>query len=145
MFGVLAAFALIIAACGGASENAVDETPVPSPSIEAEETPTISDSYITLEQYEANKTAYTDEKVVLFFNAQWCSTCKSARANFEANLADFPADLTIVLVDYDTALDLRKTYGVTLQHTFVQVDVNGKELAKWSGSKTIEEVVENID
>lgn len=142
---MLAACVLMIAACGGASESAVDETPVPGSPTEAEETLSISDSYITLEQYEANKAAYTSEKVVLFFNAQWCSTCKSARANFEANLANFPANLTIVLVDYDTALGLRKTYGVTLQHTFVQVDVNGKELAKWSGSKTIQEVVENID
>lgn len=142
---MLSVFMLIVAACGSASESAVGEAAVPGSSIEVAEMSTPSDSYITLEQYEANKAAYTDENVVLFFNAQWCSTCKSARANFEANLAGFPADLTIVLVDYDTALDLRKTYGVTLQHTFVQVDVNGKELAKWSGSKTIEEVVENID
>lgn len=145
MFGVIAAFVLIISACGGASDGAVDEMTVPGSSIEVAEMSTMSDSYITLEQYEVNKAAYASENVVLFFNARWCSTCKSARANFEANLADLPADLTIVLVDYDTALDLRKTYGVTLQHTFVQVDVNGKELAKWSGSKTIQEIVENID
>lgn len=134
---MLSVLTLIVAACGSASESAIGEAAVPGSSIEVAEMSTPSNSYITLEQYEANKAAYSAEKVVLFFNAQWCSTCKSARTNFEANLADFPDDLTIVLVDYVTALDLRKTYGVTLQHTFVQVDVNGKELAKWSGVRPL--------
>ena len=32
--------------------------------------------------------------------------------------------------------DLRKQYGITQQHTFVQVDPDGGELATWTGSIT---------
>jgi thiol-disulfide isomerase/thioredoxin len=100
-------------------------------------------SYITLAEYDANKGRYASTDVVLFFNAEWCSTCKKARDNIEASLASIPADLTIVVVDFDTANDLRQKYGVTVQHTFVQVDADGNELAKWSGSVTADEIAQN--
>jgi hypothetical protein len=35
-------------------------------------------------------------------------------------------------------------YDVTSQHTFVQVDKDGKMLAKWSGSKNIEGIQSNL-
>jgi hypothetical protein len=35
-------------------------------------------------------------------------------------------------------------YDVTSQHTFVQVDRDGKMLAKWSGSKNIEGIESNL-
>jgi len=82
-----------------------------------------------------------NSEVILFFNASWCSTCKVARDNFEASLDQIPADLAIVVVDFDNSDDLRKRYGVTLQHTFVQIDSNGDALKKWSGSTTISELV----
>jgi hypothetical protein len=37
------------------------------------------------------------------------------------------------LVDYDNSKDLQKKYGVTYQHTFVQIDENGEALSKWNG------------
>lgn len=101
---------------------------------------TTSGFYIPLETYEADKSKYTNQRVILFFNAAWCSTCKVARDNFEASKADIPSDMTIVIVDYDDSDALRTKYGVTLQHTFVQVDANGAALAKWSGSTTISEL-----
>jgi hypothetical protein len=112
-----------------------------SPSSEA--APAGPGSYITLADYDADKAAYSSTDVVLFFNAAWCSTCKVARDNIEADLAGIPSDLTIVVVDFDTATDLRQKYGVTVQHTFVQVDADGSELAKWSGSVTADEIAQN--
>jgi hypothetical protein len=112
-----------------------------SPSSEA--APAGPGSYITLADYDADKAAYSSTDVVLFFNAAWCSTCKVARDNIEADLAGIPSDLTIVVVDFDTATDLRQKYGVTVQHTFVQVDADGNELAKWSGSVTADEIAQN--
>lgn len=96
--------------------------------------------YIPLATYEADKSKYAKNRIILFFNASWCSTCKVARDNFEASKAEIPGDMTIVIVDYDNSETLRAKYGVTLQHTFVQVDANGQQLAKWSGSKTISEL-----
>jgi thiol-disulfide isomerase/thioredoxin len=97
-------------------------------------------AYINLADYEGSKEMYDEGKVVLFFNASWCSTCKEARENLEADPAAIPAGLTIVKVDYDDSDDLKQKYGVTVQHTFVQVDADGNEIAKWNGSVTADEI-----
>jgi thioredoxin-related protein len=34
--------------------------------------------------------------------------------------------------------DLAKKYGITYQHTFVQIDSKGNEITKWNGGKTDE-------
>ena len=122
-----------------AQTSAAAESKEPS----SEAAPSGPGSYVTLADYDADKAAYASTDVVLFFNAAWCSTCKVVRDNIEANLAAIPSDLTIVVVDFDTANDLRQKYGVTVQHTFVQVDSDGNELAKWSGSVTVDEIAQN--
>lgn len=99
-------------------------------------------SYLTFKDYEASKERFADADVVLFFNANWCSTCKIARDNIESNLESIPSNLAIVVVDFDNETDLRKKYGVTIQHTFVQIDKDGNLLAKWAGSTTAEEIAE---
>lgn len=81
---------------------------------------------------------------VLYFYASWCPTCRPADADFSANLEKFPSDLTLVRVNYnDTDTDaeeksLAEKYGITYQHTFVQIDADGNELARWNGGQTAE-------
>ena len=106
----------------------------------AEPAAATSGAYITLAEYEGSKDMYAASDVVLFFNASWCSTCKEARENLEADPTAIPAGLTIVKVDYDDSDELKQTYGVTVQHTFVQVDADGNEIAKWNGSVTADEI-----
>lgn len=98
-------------------------------------------NYVSYQNYEQEVEKYKDSRVVMFFNASWCSTCKIARDNFESSLDQIPLDLTIVVVDFDNSDDLRKKYGITVQHTFVQIDANGESLKKWSGSTTIDQIV----
>ncbi len=94
--------------------------------------------YIDYAQYQADEADYEESDVVLFFNATWCPTCQEAVSNLES--ASFPAGLTVVSVDYDSSADLKREYGVTTQHTFVQVDPDGGQLAKFSGSTTLDEI-----
>ncbi len=95
--------------------------------------------------YDASKIAFAKEgKVVLFFNASWCPTCRAIDADIKASLADIPANTLIMSVDYDSSKDLKVKYGVTTQHTFVQVDANGSSLNKWIGGDTLEKVLSNI-
>jgi thiol-disulfide isomerase/thioredoxin len=101
-------------------------------------------NYVSYQNYEQEVEKYQDSKVVMFFNAAWCSTCKIARDNFESSLDQIPSDLTIVLVDFDNSDDLRKKYGITVQHTLVQIDANGESLKKWSGSTTIDQIVKAL-
>lgn len=86
---------------------------------------------------------------VLFFYASWCPTCKPADANFTQNVSKIPEDVTLIRVNYNDPetdqeeKDLAKKYGITYQHTFVQIDSAGKEVTKWNGGQ-IDELLENI-
>lgn len=86
---------------------------------------------------------------VLYFYASWCPTCIPANADFEKNASMLPSDLTLIRVNYndpDTDAEekaLATKYGITYQHTFVQIDSEGKEITKWNGGAT-KELLANI-
>lgn len=82
--------------------------------------------------------------VVLFFRASWCPTCKALDADIRARMSAIPSDLTILDVDYDNSAELKRKYGVTYQHTFVQVDAEGNQIKKWSGSPTLSALVSEV-
>jgi thiol-disulfide isomerase/thioredoxin len=97
------------------------------------------------EPYDASKLAMAkDGRVVLFFRASWCPTCRTLDADIKKNISAIPAGVTILDVDYDRYTDLRKRYGITTQHTLVQVDADGEELGKWVGSATLAELVSKV-
>lgn len=99
----------------------------------------------TYEVYDAAKLAKAKEgKVVLFFRATWCPSCKALDTDIHAHLKDIPQDVTILDVDYDKYTDLKKKYGVTMQHTMVQVDAEGNQIQKWSASPTLSDLIEHI-
>ena len=95
--------------------------------------------------YDASKIAFAkDGKVVLFFRASWCPTCRALDANIKANLSQIPQNTLVLDVDYDKYTDLKKQYGVTYQHTLVQVDASGNMIAKWSGSEGLSELLTQV-
>ncbi len=105
-------------------------------------TPMSSGSY---ETYDMSKlVAAKTGKVVLFFRASWCPSCKALNADIQAHLSEIPAGVTILDVDYDSSTDLKKKYAVATQHTLVQVDANGNELKKWVGSPTLSDIVSEL-
>lgn len=95
--------------------------------------------------YSAEKIALAATgKVVLFFHASWCPTCRALNTDIEANTTSIPAGVTILKTDYDQETELKKQYGVTTQHTLVQVDQEGTLIKKWSGGSKLENVLEQI-
>jgi len=100
----------------------------------------------TFEEYSASKIARASSThdVVLFFDASWCPTCKAVKKDINANLSNIPNSLSILDVDYDNSVELKKKYGVTYQHTFVQVDKDGNLIKKWSGSPTLASLVKEV-
>ncbi|MCP4522983.1 MAG: thioredoxin family protein [Candidatus Gracilibacteria bacterium] len=86
--------------------------------------------------------AATTGTKVLFFHASWCGSCNSAANEFTSESA--PDELSIFDVDYDSNIDLRKQYGVTTQHTFVQIDENGKMLKRWFGSRNYGDILNEL-
>ncbi len=88
--------------------------------------------------------ASTTHDVVLFFRASWCPTCRAVDSDIKSNLSKIPSSLTILDVNYDDSTLLKQKYGVTYQHTFVQVDKDGNLIKKWSGSSTLALIVSEI-
>lgn len=100
----------------------------------------------TYEAYAPEKLALAETgDVVLFFHASWCPSCRSLNTAIEESAAAIPAGLSILKVDYDTATELKKKYGVTTQHTLVQVDAQGMLVKKWSGSPSLESLVAQVN
>lgn len=79
--------------------------------------------------------------VVLFFHATWCPSCKTMDTALKNELSKFPKGLTVLKVDYDSSSELKKKYGVTYQHTFVQVDAQGNAIAKWNGGSDLDDLL----
>ncbi len=82
--------------------------------------------------------------VVLFFRASWCPSCKALDTNIRANQGSIPNGVTILDVNYDDSSAMKQKYGVTYQHTLVQVDKGGTLIKKWSGSGTLEALLAEI-
>lgn len=101
------------------------------------------DEYRYVTHSPATFAAATGKKRVYFFHASWCPTCKASNGEFEKDAAAIPQDVVVFKTDYDANADLKKKYGVTYQHTFVQVDEQGNEIAKWNGGG-IQELVANV-
>jgi thioredoxin 1 len=91
-----------------------------------------------------------DKRRVLYFYASWCPTCRVADPDLSANADKFPEDVVVLRVNYNDPdtdqeeKDLAKKYAITYQHTFVQIDREGKEVTKWNGGKT-EELLANLE
>ena len=90
-----------------------------------------------------------DSRRVLFFFANWCPTCKIADESLKENADRIPKDVEIIKVNYNDSdtdnseEELARKYGITYQHTFVQIDENGNEVTKWNGGG-IDELLSNI-
>jgi thiol-disulfide isomerase/thioredoxin len=81
------------------------------------------------------------QKVVLFFAASWCPSCKALDQAIQADLGSIGSDTLIVRVDYNNSTELKKKYGVVTQHTTVVLNTDGSLASKKLGVRTVAEVV----
>ncbi len=122
------------------------ETPVQELT-EKKNTVTNSSRYVEYSKEAYNQAA--NKRRVLYFYATWCPSCKVANEDFLANPGKIPEDVVVIRTNYNdpnTDADeknLAKKYSIIYQHTFVQIDAQGNELAKWNGGET-DELVTNI-
>lgn len=110
------------------------------------------DDSMTKDMMVGSYESYTPEKlaraesgdVVLFFHASWCPSCRGLDADIKKNMSEIPENVSILQVDYDAETELKKKYGVTTQHTLVQVDAQGNMITKWSGGGSLENLLSKI-
>lgn len=106
-----------------------------------------SDRYMTYSKQ--NLEQAKSSRRVLFFYASWCPNCKPADAELNKMMSEIPSDVTVIRVNYNDPdtdqdeKDLARQYGVTYQHTFVQIDSAGQVVTKWNGG-ALAELLKNI-
>lgn len=79
---------------------------------------------------------------VLFFYADWCPVCRTELKKIESGQSMLK-DITVIVVNYDKSKELKRKYGVTYQHTYVQIDSHGESIALWNGGG-IESILTNV-
>lgn len=123
---------------GDEDERGDGETTINNPG----ETLTAGGSF---ETYSAEQVAAAPGDVVIFFHASWCPSCRALSTNIEENVASIPAGTTILKADFDTETELKKKYGVTTQHTLVQIDKDGTLIKKWSGGSRLTNLLSEME
>ena len=96
------------------------------------------------QSYTPEAVASVDGNIVLFFHASWCPSCRGLNSDIEKNIENIPSDVTILKVDYDKETALKQKYGVTTQHTLIQVDNQGNLIKKWSGGSSLEKLISEV-
>lgn len=96
------------------------------------ETPPLAPRYYVYSPEQLEK-AHMEGRVILYFWAPWCTTCTSLDTELQKNHAVIPEGVTVLRVDYDTERELKQTYTVVTQHTFVEIDAHGTPVRTWVG------------
>ncbi|MDQ3239714.1 MAG: thioredoxin family protein [bacterium] len=96
-------------------------------------------------KYKGDLEQYENKDIILFFKASWCPSCRALDGDIKSSLSDIPENVVLLELDYDTETELKRKYGVTTQHTLVQVDTEGNMIKKWSGGNRLEDLLSQID
>jgi thioredoxin 1 len=82
-----------------------------------------------------------NQPTVLFFHASWCPTCKAMEKDLNEKADQLKSSgVQVLKIDYDTANDLKKQFGVTSQSTFVKVDKDGNKIKTTQGITKLSEL-----
>lgn len=85
------------------------------------------------------------DPLILFFHAGWCPKCKASKEVILQNQEQLVGGAIIFQVDFDTELELRKEYGITLQDTFVAINAAGEVVEKNNAIGSSTEIQTLID
>lgn len=142
---ILLVVSAILVACSHQQATTTNTVPPVATQQPSSNEATSNDGSSRYQEYSMN--AYNQasgKRRVLYFYASWCPTCRPADADFKANMTSIPEDVVVLRVNYNDPetdqeeKDLAQKYGITYQHTFVQIDASGNQVAKWNGGQTAE-------
>jgi len=142
----------ILASCGTSNDAStqvkadvvVQETSAPAEQQVIEEN--IDEPIVLAQWFIEYDESYLGESdsTVLFFHSAGCGSCRATEDSLKET---WVTDGTTVLkIDFDDSanFELRKKYGVTKYHTFVQVDAQWNEIKKWGGSLSNDDIQEQL-
>ncbi len=129
--------ALVILGSGAAILTGDDSPSLDSPQVQAEN----NGRYITIDQFRSNPERYNDRRLVYFFHANWCPTCRALENSITSNINSVPSDVTIIKTDFDDSNSLRQEFEVRVQHTLVQIRDDRSVAGKWVGQPNVQSVL----
>lgn len=147
-------------------EQSTDETVTDSNAVTpTDQTPAAQDSAIAADEQNAAEVAdaeqsagqyvqYSDAVLadtsdtdrILFFHAEWCSTCKFFEGDIKS--AGIPEGITIIEANYDDETELKARYDVSVQSTFVLLDSEGNLKQTWpfaSGLRSAQDLYDAVN
>jgi len=112
------------------------------------QTASFVDKKVPISDYspESVKQALAENKrVILFFQASWCSTCYQIEQDLQNNASKIPNDVVISRVNIDKNKDIKAKYNVVAQDEMVELDRNGMEKSHWKSSQNaVQELLLNL-
>lgn len=99
--------------------------------------------YITLAEFDQNKSKYANSTKILYFHASWCPDCKAIEDSILSDSRKVPEGVVLIKTDFDDETALRQKHGVTYQHTFVQIDTDGNQIDKWN-ARNLDDAIAGI-
>jgi len=131
------------------TEVVTEKNTVDTIATEVAETPSASEIQLTeIGTYQAYDPALVAnsnaEHIVLFFHTTWCPSCRALEKDIVSNQGSIPAGVEIYKVDYDTAIALKKQYGVTTQHSLIEIASDGTAKSSITHPATLADVLKTI-
>ena len=130
---------VLVAILGGGL--VISKLPKTQPIQQGDEVSLSSDRYVAYSQSAFDSAS--DKRRVLYFHADWCPTCRPLNAALSKNPNQIPEGVVLFKTNYDTETALKTKYGITYQHTFVEVDVQGNAVQVWSGGN-VDDVISRL-
>lgn len=100
-------------------------------------------NYLNYSEQYSSSSKRTSKTLLFFAATTWCQTCSQLDKEIMERSQELPSDLTILKVDYDNDKVTKAKYGVTAQHTLIQLDNNGNEVKRWIGGN-FDALIQNI-
>ena len=100
----------------------------------------------TYQEYSQDSIAVLPETsmIVLFFSSSGCQSCLQAEAALVRDIEQIPTNVHIFRVDYDSQLSIRRQWGVTSPHTFVEINTDGQFVQRWSSSRDLNSILARL-
>lgn len=99
----------------------------------------------TYTSYDAEQIAESDaDHILLFFHATWCPSCRALDQDITENAANIPPDTEIYTLDYDIETDLKREYGITTQHSVIEIDSDGNAVSNIHHPLTFDQLISTL-
>ncbi len=95
--------------------------------------------------YDSSRVTGAPGRIVLFFHSMGCTSCENLEKDLLQNRWKIPTNLTILDVDFENGTEFKEKYGVTYNHTLVEIDKDGNLIKKWTGSGNLAELVKDLN